>query len=56
MVKFSIISHIWCYLELWEGLVSKLQQQRLKNGQERIHLDNISPFKLFGLSLVGVAV
>lgn len=37
--------------ELWEGLISKLQQRRLKIGLERIHLDNISPFKLFGLSL-----
>lgn len=42
--------------ELWEGLVSKLQQQRLNIGLERAHLDNVSPFKLFGLLLVGVAV
>ena len=55
-MRYSIVTTIWCCAELWEGLVSKLQQQRLNNGQERIPLDNILPFKLFGLSLVGVAV
>ena len=35
--------------------MSRLQQQRVNIGLERIHLDNISPFKLFGLSLVGVS-
>ena len=42
--------------ELWDGLVSRLQQQRLDTGLERISLDNISPFKLFGLSLVSVTI
>lgn len=44
------------FAELWEGLVSKLQQERVNIGLERIHLDNMSPFKLFGLSLVSMAV
>ena len=44
------------FAELWEGLVSKLQQERINIGLERIHLDNMSPFKLFGLSLVSMAV
>jgi len=60
--QYQVISIVNCiivtmvFAELWEGLVSKLQQERANIGLERIHLDNMSPFKLFGLSLVGVAV
>jgi len=43
-------------IELWKQLVSKLQQQRSAIGLDRLPLDNISPYKLFGVSLVGVFV
>ncbi|XP_065887325.1 histone-lysine N-methyltransferase 2B-like isoform X2 [Dysidea avara] len=40
--------------ELWSELISKLQQQRSAIGLDRIAVDNISPFKVFGVSLESV--
>ena len=55
-VLYSVLLSCMLFAELWEGLVSRLQQQRLSAGLERITIDNISPFKLFGLSLVSVVL
>lgn len=45
-----------CILELWSELISKLQQQRSAIGLDKIPVDNISPYKVFGVSLVGVVI
>ena len=54
MVLYKLLLKLVYVLELWSELISKLQQQRSAIGLDRIAVDNISPFKVFGVSLVGV--